>query len=178
MKVEAKVIEEAGYNSAIFGLTLYRKQPLSNMPNLAKRLCDMDGGHNKFLEHIIIWVDINAPRYMWQEIDTYRVAVSKQSEGSIEVLKKGISKENFEDEDVLDTSIDYIKMCVENGDFLAAKKHLPEGFMQRREVVLSYKTLRSLILQRRMHWIPHWKTILKEILSGVQHPEFLPKLKD
>lgn len=48
----------------------------------------MDKGHNKFLESIEVWIDIDCPRMIWQEIDTYRVGVTKQSDSTMHTLLK------------------------------------------------------------------------------------------
>ena len=54
------------------------------------------------------------------------------------------------------------------------KGHLPESYLQRRVVVLNYKVLRGMILQRHDHRLPHWKEFIEEVLTHVEHPELLP----
>lgn len=67
MKMSVRIIEEAG------------------------RLFEKDGGHNKFLESVILWLDVNAPLYWWTEADTYRLS-TKQSESTMHTLEKDIRR--------------------------------------------------------------------------------------
>ena len=89
MKVD--IIEEAGHEWALYGMALsYKDRKLnpedwwtSQRAKAEKRaviLAGKDGGHNKFLESICVWLDIEAPRAWWSEMDTYRVGTTKQSE--------------------------------------------------------------------------------------------------
>ena len=131
-----------------------------------------DKGHNKFLEHIMVWLDIEAPRYWWSEFDTYRVGVSKQSESTMHTLaKRDVTRNDFEGYPNLD--LDYIN---ERRDepINILKGLLPESYLQRREVVLSYKVLRHIILQRHDHRLPEWKVFIDSIKAQVDHPELLP----
>ena len=77
------VLNEAGYQEALLGLSLSYEQSLDKMPAVAERLAQRDNGHNKFLESIVVWLDVIAPRYWWQEFDTYRIGVSKQSSSTM-----------------------------------------------------------------------------------------------
>ena len=48
--MEVNVVEEAGYKSAMTGLSFNKKQNVNNMDKVAVKLCKQDYGHNKFLE--------------------------------------------------------------------------------------------------------------------------------
>ena len=88
MGIIVNKLEEAGYQSALFGLSLNKNQPLENMPDVAKKLCNKSGGHNKFLESIIIWLDVTAPRYWWQDADTYRLSTKQSQSTNHTILKR------------------------------------------------------------------------------------------
>ena len=134
----------------------------------ANRLAHKQGGHNKFLESINITLDITAPRYWWSEFDTYRVGVTKQSESTIHTLgKRDLTADDFEHGlpletlNTLNNIIDRYR-CTENKYeketlFLTLKNLLPEGYLQRRIVVLNAKTLQNIIAQRINHRLPEWK---------------------
>ena len=136
--------------------------------NIANNLAHKQGGHNKFLESINISLDITAPRYWWSEFDTYRVGVTKQSESTIHTLgKRDLTADDFEHNlpfDILtifNNIIDRYR-CTENKKeketlFLTLKNLLPEGYLQRRIVVLNAKTLQNIIAQRINHRLPEWK---------------------
>ena len=54
-------------------------------------------------------------------------------------------------------------------------KLLPQGYKQRRQIVLSYKVLRHIINQRKGHKLPEWSQFIDTIHELVYHPELLPK---
>ena len=171
-----------------------REKRVHHYNNVLQKSSSRDGGHNKFLEHIMVWVDIEASLEFWKQFDTYRVGVSKQSESSMHTLdKRNITVEDFdltEDElkieciagptdigdknptldHILGLYLNYISMMSPR----LKSKLLPQGYKQRREVVLSYKVLRHIISQRNGHKLPEWKMFINEIYSQVQYPELLP----
>lgn len=91
--------------------------------------------HGKCIRGVVVYAKITAPRYWWQEMDTYIVGVtSLGSNSTMHQQGKG-----------LDT-YDLVKM----------KENLPESTMQTRIKMISYQTLRRIYLQRRNHRLPQW----------------------
>ena len=181
--MKINIIETSGENTALFGIGLsygitstYKSCTALHLYNdlynkllkIADTLAHKQGGHNKFLESINISLDITAPRYWWSEFDTYRVGVTKQSESTIHTLgKRDLTADDFEHNlpfDILtifNNIIDRYR-CTENKKekenlFLTLKNLLPEGYLQRRIVVLNAKTLQNIIAQRINHRLPEWK---------------------
>lgn len=176
-EITVDVIEEAGYKSALFGVSLNKDQNVDNMVKVCERLAPHDGGHNKFLEHIMIWLNVRAPRYIWQEMDTFRLS-SKNSQSTMHtVLKNRLVQGNFECEEILPRYLTHLNAILADNDLVTLKRALPEGFMQRRMWMMSYKTLRNIILQRRTHRLPHWRQWIVNVLAQVDHPELLPTLE-
>lgn len=177
-EISVELLEEAGYKSALFGISLNKDQNVDNMSKVAKRLAPHDGGHNKFLEHIMIWLNVRAPRYIWQEMDTFRLS-SKNSQSTMHtILKNELTLQNFECEEVDETYLGKLNEILQSKDLVKLKRALPEGFMQRRMWVMSYKTLRNIILQRRTHKLPHWHKWIQDVLKQVKNPELLPPYKE
>jgi len=185
MQIDVKIITEAGFQESLNGLALNKKQK-KDMKPVADKLAKMDGGHNKFLESIYMWLSITAPRYWWQEADTYRYS-TKQSESTMHTLKQDLNTEwknfinLFEDEISLDILGVYyqlvqtqLKSVVVDEVFL--KANLPESFMQKRSWVLNYKSMRNIISQRKNHRLPHWRKFVNEIMKQCEHPEFFEDL--
>ncbi len=185
------VIEESGYCPAMHGLGLNKKKgPEHAAKVVAPKLCNMDGGHNKFLEQIIVWLSVRAPRYWWQEADTYRMS-TKQSESTMHTLIDELlaidmdddeklekyAEENFEDS-VIDllASICALASFAEKKELVKLKANLPEGFLQTRIWMVSYKTLRNIFQQRKDHRLPHWHRFIEQVMDQVEHPEFLEKI--
>jgi len=180
--VKIEIIEEAGYSSAMLGLSLSYGTTIEKAQETAVKLADKDGGHNKFLESINIWLDITAPRFWWQEADTYRVGCTKQSESTIHTIaKRPLRQRNFEGY-VDDDYIAYLNTlrAERKGDpiktrdsLLHLKNALPEGFLQRRIWAMNYKCLRNIMLQREKHVLPQWQKFCKYMKSHVEYPELL-----
>lgn len=182
-------IEEAGYKAALHGLSFNKKQE-KDMTDVAQKLASKDYGHNKFLESIYIWIEVTAPRYWWQEADTFRLS-TKQSESTMHTLIKELQNLDKDDESALAVfcmfeDADYIgffetmKVVVDvaNSDTLTEreklviiKQRLPEGFLQRRLWCMNYKCLRNIIIQRKNHRLPHWQSFIKQVINQIDHPE-------
>lgn len=106
--------------------------------------------HAKVLRGVMVWCEVNAPRYFHVELDTYRVGCERlSSESTMHIEGKGLSEEEL------------IKM----------KENLPEGHMQKRIWAFSYQTLRRIYFQRRNHRLPQWRKFCEWI-------ESLPFAKD
>lgn len=106
--------------------------------------------HAKVLRGVMVWCEINAPRYWFQELTTYRIGCEcLSSESTMHIEGKGLSEEEL------------IKM----------KESLPEGHIQKRIWVFSYQTLRRIYFQRRNHRLPQWRKFCEWI-------ESLPFAKD
>ncbi len=181
--MKTKIISEHGYEEAMLGLSLSYNTSVERAKEVAIRLAFKQGGHNKYLESIYLWLDVTAPRFWWQEADTYRLS-TKQSESTMHtILKKELTLDDFEHPIIEETIADLNKLIeiyknletdiAKNVAFYTIKNNLPEGFLQRRIWVMNYKTLQNIIMQRKSHKLPQWQCFIKEILEQVEHPEFL-----
>ena len=178
MKIEHElrvdVLNEAGCTEALEGVSYNKNQPLEKMHGVCEKLAKHDFGHNKFLEHIHIWLRVRAPRYWWQEADTFRLS-SKNSQSTMHTILKGrLEASDFE---IGDISLEYLGELngyIRQKDLVQLKRKLPEGFMQKRMWQMSYKTLRNIIIQRKHHKLPHWQTFIYDIQKQLKNPELLP----
>lgn len=172
MKMNVKIISEHGYFASMLGLSLSYNQTLDKMPAVADRLKDKYGGHNKFLESIVLWVDVTAPRYFWSQGDTYRIS-TKQSQSTMHtLLREPIVQEMFENP-IHPTFIEILEDLRFNKKFQELKDHLPEGFLQRRVWMFSYMTLKNMINQRSDHKLPQWQYFIDQMKQQVENPELL-----
>lgn len=183
-------LAEAGYDPALIGLAHNKKQERQRMEVVARKLAPLDGGHNKFLESMILWLDVRAPRYWWQEADTFRLS-TKQSESTMHTLTEELLAidlhnsasveafiaDNFEPDSCTPHTLAWIYEAARTKDILNIKRRLPEGFLQKRMWCMSYKTLRNIILQRRTHRLPHWQMFITQTLTQADHSELLPGLE-
>ena len=158
----------------MFGLSLNKNQPLENMHKVAERLVNMDNGHNKYLESMIVWIEVNAPRYWWSQSDTYRIA-TKQSQSTMHtILKRKLTQDDFSKSIPWYTLL-RLNRLIKKKDFEQLKAELPESFKQRRMWCMSYKTLRNMYKQRKNHKLPEWRIFLDKLLSQIEHPHFITK---
>ena len=125
--------EKSGFDSKIStacGIKLDQKD-LNLMSTLVKR----GDEHAKVLRGINVYAIINAPRYFWQEMDTYRIGTERlSSESSMHIQGKGLATD----------------------ELLELKENLTEATMQKRVQMFSYQTLRRIYIQRRNHRLPQW----------------------
>lgn len=199
MKIE--LINCRGFNAALFGIGLShgltsgkRPEDISDpvgdeMPNelrerlekVAGRLAPMDGGHNKFLRQIVYWWDATLPRFLWQEVDQYRIGVTTQSESTMHtIMHRNLVQDDFE-EPIHPTILEHVNGCInfykiaspENKQvwFLKLKNELPEGFLQRRVWSMSLANMKNIYHQRRNHRLPQWKQICEAFVEAT--PDFL-----
>lgn len=103
---------------------------------LMQRLVSCGDQHAKVVRGINAYIEINAPRYFWQEMDTYRIGTERlASESTMHIQGKQLSEE----------------------DLLKIKEELPEGTFQKRIQMFSYQTLRRIFFQRHNHRLPQWR---------------------
>ena len=185
-----RVLCEAGYKEALFGLSLsYRTltpleingtkryfdddQHFLKLCKIAETLAFKQGGHNKFLESMQVWLLIRGSLSFWKQFDTYRVGTTKQSESTMHTLRKRVLTEN-----------DFTKetFCIpninQNFSIDEMRDSLPSGFLECRVVNTNYKTLQNIIHQRKNHKSKKWNTFIEMLLKQVKFPQFLIKKEE
>ncbi len=184
--MQVEVLNESGYIEGLRGMAYSFKDRASDVDDWwvgaydraekrAPLLAPKDGGHNKFLESIVVWIDVEACRAFWSEFDTYRVGTTKQSESTMHTLSK---RPPMEDDFEKGTPLEVIDAFREvwdrvKGDITLLKLALPEGFLQRRLVCTNYKVLRNIIAQRTGHRLKFWQQFIDDVIAQVDHPELL-----
>ena len=181
--MEIKIINEAGCLEAIEGMrySFALECPLTRIPGpdwgasykRAERLANLDGGHNKFLESIFIWVDIRGSLKWWKHFDTYRVGVTKLSKSTMHTLmKRPVQRTDFS-MDLPKVFYNHVNKAIEDGDFERAVALLPSCYLQTKRVCMNYKALRTIIKQRKTHKMLEWRDFCEFMETGVKHPELL-----
>jgi hypothetical protein len=135
----------------------------------------MEGGHNKFLESIQVWLLITASRDWWCQFDTYRSGVTKQSASTMHTLsKRRPVPDDFESNTPLE-SIESFQQIWDNNrkDISKLKRALPEGFLQPRMVCTNYKTLRHIYHQRNKHRLDAWAGFINQLMQQLMHPYYI-----
>jgi hypothetical protein len=103
---------------------------------LLSNLVKSGDDHAKVLRGVVVWCEINAPRYFWQEMDRYRIGCEcLSSESTMHIQGRGLKED----------------------ELVEMKENLVEGTMQKRIWMFSYQTLRRIYFQRRKHRLPQWR---------------------
>lgn len=160
----------------------YRRVPGSDQPvylvgegdlALAKKLVRSGPSHAKFQRQIFAWVTIEAPKYWWTEFDTYTAGVSKNSSSTMHRLgKEEITIDMFDTDDFdlldyahLNGTIKFLNDLREKWlrtgkteDRLKLKKHLPDNFIYKKKVCISYQALTKMYKERKTHELKEWNT--------------------
>lgn len=136
---------------------------------LACKLIKRGSAHRKFLREIIVWVRLTIPRFVWQELDTYKVATTRNSCSTMNKLgTRDLEQSDFE-RPVLPVYLAHInekgaalRTCKEEGEGIMEarvqlKNDLPEGYLQRAGYLMSYETTLSMYLDREYHRLPQWR---------------------
>lgn len=174
--MKVTVIKEAGYDEALLGLSLsYESRTPAELAErgVDQSLAPLDKGHNKFLESMMVWLDVRAPRYWWQEADTYRLSTKQSASTMHTLMKRQLAQSDFQG-GIPSEWLDLLNFLVEERDFVRLKQLLPEGFLQRRIWLVSYKTLRNIFQQRATHKLAEWREFIEQVKSQVSVPWLLP----
>lgn len=173
--MQVKILTERGYDEAMLGLSLSYNQPTERMPTVTGKLLKTGrDGEKKFLEFISVWLDITAPRYWWQQFDTYRIGVSRQSESTMHtILRKPLEQGDFA-QPIPEVFLGTLNHLIREREFTLVKNLLPEGFLQRRIVCTNYGALVRIFGQRHDHRLAEWQMFCAAIREQAEHPELLP----
>ena len=163
---------------------------------LMKTLVKAGPEHRKFLRQIFISVDITAPLYWWKEFDTYKVGTVADSCSTMHKLKDTpITVECFEmsgHEDIpmvlnaFGETDDFWYWLIEALEYLRQKylktkdkkywyeliRMLPESWLQKRTVTMSYENVANMYSQRMNHKLTEWSK------DFIQWADNLPYFKE
>lgn len=188
-------LKEAGWEQALLGMSLSYYDHANDLqswwqgqfPKAVKRaakLAHMGGnsGESKFLESIQVWLFIQGTRGFWQEFDTYRVGITKQSASTMHTLSKRIATPGDFSPDTGELTRHAFNMHLEQyhnpehpayHDISVLKDNLPEGWLQERVVCTNYKVLQHIYNQRHKHRYKYWPQMMDSLLAQLDHPEYI-----
>lgn len=163
---------------------------------LACKLVKGGSEHRKFLRQIQVWFDITIPRYVWQELDTYKVATVRNSCSTMHTLgKRDLTQEDFE-LDIPDHYLAHLnsfgesfRKAKEAGDtnWMNEVRHeyknrLPEGFLQKATYTFNYETALTMYFQRKNHRLPQWNSRCEgsicNLLENLPYMEYFIKARE
>lgn len=187
-------LREAGYQEALLGMSLsyydhaislkdfWIEEKIAKAAKQASVLAFKQGGHNKFLESIQVWIFVQATRGFWQEFDTYRVGMTKQSSSTMHTLdKRAVEQSDFslQTDNLQIAAFNHCLSRYKNSqdseykNIVYLKDNLPEGWLQERVICTNYKVLQNIYAQRKKHRYKPWQEFLDQLLNQLQHPYFI-----
>lgn len=165
-----------------------------NDMKLMKNLISAGPEHRKFLRQIFISVDITAPLYWWKEFDTYKVGTVANSTSTMHKLASTpITIDCFEMDDFEDCkddsnvyvsaiwveSITRLEKLRQTYNATKDKRYwkelirlLPESWLQKRTVTMSYENVANMYSQRMNHKLTEWSK------DFIQWADNLPYFKE
>ena len=164
----------ASYNHCLIGA-----KDLKLMTSLNKA----GTSHRKFLRQIFVCVDLTLPVFVWQEMDTYKVATVRNSCSTMHTIThRTLNQDDFE-YTIDDMTLYKLNSAIlayqsetnseaKDQIFLNIKNSLPAGFLQKATMTFDYETLLNIYHQRKNHRLPQWHRICRWI-KGLPLMEFL-----
>ena len=182
-----------GLDSSLFGIGLnffltsghknWSKVPEEEQKRIRKVACKLatkGGSEGKWMRSTYFSWSIRAPRFWWQEMDTYKIGTVAQSESSMRVLAMGRSFQPSDFEGEVDgwtmSKLNILLDCLRSNPtatdlLLQIKGRLPENFLQRRVWSCSLAVMQNVHRQRRAHRLPMWHEVCRAFEEAT--PEWL-----
>lgn len=151
---------------------------LDNHINRAKKLGQFPpgSGHDKYLRGIIVQFDLIAPRYFFQEWDTYHFQESISSQSTMHCIGKfnidQMVNFNHIDEIIISRFKELVQLYNANPtieNLLLVKHNMPEGVHIGRGVTSSYAQLKTIWKQRHNHKLPDWSQVVCPWIEGLPY---------
>lgn len=147
---------------------------------VACTLATKGGSEGKWMRACYYTWSIRAPRFWWQEMDTYHVGTVTQSESTMRILAMGRSFQPSDFEGEVDSwvmaKLNILLDCLRTHPkdthyLLELKGRLPESFLQRRVWSCSLAVMQNVWRQRRNHRLPMWHEVCRAFEEAT--PEWL-----
>lgn len=131
---------------------------------LAIKLIKAGRDHRKFLRMIHVQAFLTLPRYIWQELDTYKVSTVRMSCSTMHKLGSvPLDMDDFQDAMVLDDTLNTLNGLGEDyrknkeiQTLRVMKQILPEGFLQSADYDFNYETAFAIYNGRKTHRMSEW----------------------
>ena len=168
---------------------------------LAQTLIRAGNEHRKFMRQIFVSVDITAPLYWWKEFDTYKVAIVSNSCSTMHKLADTpITLNCFEMDDfsIFETNSNDNEKSMNSFEFwnlyqipyleklrvlfneTKNKRYwkelirlLPESWLQKRTITLTYENLLNIYRQRKNHKLTEWSKSFCDWVKTLPYAEEL-----
>jgi thymidylate synthase ThyX len=187
--MKVTIIETAGVVPAMYGARLSRGSQRkmdsvgddigSKDLDLAVELITKGDEHAKLARFIVSWILVEAPRFWWQEMATYKIGMEWLSESTMYTLEEQLRGKAVDH--VTDLFIGASPFAIANliskiddqAPLEEIKANLPEGFVQTRMGVTNAQTLKRILKQRRNHKLKEWREFCLQIYKQYPYPDLI-----
>lgn len=147
---------------------------------LSNKLVTAGDEHGKHIRMCMVWADMTFPLYWWKQFDTYRIGIEKVSTSTMhKLMARPLEAEDFQidvpDENFhkvimdLNWRMEMYKLTADPEEKRRIWRYivqmLPECYLQKRTVMMSYAALRNIYRQRKGHKLMEWEYFLAWIES-------------
>ena len=160
--------------------------------DLMNRLFHGGTEHRKFMRMLVVYMDITAPLYWWNDFDTYRIGRNDNfSPDEVEynscstmhkIHAKEFTKDDFSHDHLDEGGLDALNCIISNlnwyrdrfnstgdkSDWYNMTALLPRCYNQKRTVMMNYEVCASIIRQRSNHKLEEFRTFV-DILKNLPY---------
>ena len=145
--------------------------------------------HAKYRRMMPVWITLKAPLFWWKEFDTYKVGTVRNSCSTMHKIHVApFELDNFAHEgcDEVDFALSTMTIVVNTLELLRKlfnetqeKKYwramielLPDGYLMKATVMLTYENLANMRHWRRGHKLTEWHTFC-DFIESLPYPELM-----
>ena len=150
--------------------------------------------HAKYRRMMPVWITLKAPLFWWKEFDTYKVGTVRNSCSTMHKIHVApFELDNFAHEgcDEVDFALNTLKITISTLELLRKlfnetndKKYwramielLPDGYLMKATVMLTYENLANMRYWRRNHKLTEWHTFC-DFIESLPYPELMTLEED
>tara|TARA_R110000764_G_scaffold877_1_gene3357 strand:+ start:2819 stop:3376 length:558 start_codon:yes stop_codon:yes gene_type:complete len=140
---------------------------------LAVKLMKAGSDHSAAFRQVVVWFEMSASRGFYQHFAKYRHGVEMYSTSLMHTgTRQEYTQEMFRHE-IPPLLLNELNLRAEAKDLEGLTNIMPEGYLQRRAIMLSYPAMRSIYASRSKHRKPEWREFLEQLLELMDYPELI-----
>jgi hypothetical protein len=151
---------------------------------LSMKLIKAGSDHRKHIRLMKVGFTVELPLYLMKELDTYKIGTDWVTSSTMHKLgSRLLNKDDFETDNwnleweqvtgILNSKILKWQDTKDKAIWREIIQLLPQAYLYRRTVVMSYEALLNMYNSRKNHKLVEWRYLLSELLTNIRYPEFI-----